>query len=50
MRIVDNENFGDDNEEEIAIGAIGAAVNDVGVGGLWLGLSEGTVTICSDHF
>lgn len=39
LRIVDNQDLGDDNEEERAVCVEGTAVDYVGVGGLWLGLN-----------
>lgn len=50
LSIVDHKDIGDDDEQKIAISTVGAAVNDIGVGGLWLGLNKDKLTICSDHF
>lgn len=37
--IVDNEDIGDGYEKEGSFGVEGTAVDDVGVGGFWFGLS-----------
>lgn len=50
LGIVHDQDVGDDYEQEVAVRAIGAAVDDVRAGWLWFGLNVGIITICSDHF
>lgn len=50
LRVVDDEDVCDDNEEKRAVSVESAGVDHVGIWRLWFGLNEKESTICSCHF